>query len=104
MTNDTVSIVDSGVIESWCNRKGKKFLSYILIFDHNNAFDTALINDSDAAYIVKLNVTMRQAARHAVHKINVRYNRPFKREDIMTQRQYDSFMNRLKELNIKQKD
>lgn len=74
------------------------------LFDHNNAFDTALINDPDAAYIVMSNVTMRQAARHAVQKINVRYNRPFKREDFMTQRQYDSFMNRLKELNIKQKD
>lgn len=35
MTNDTVSIVDSGVIESWCNRKGKNFLSYILNVDKN---------------------------------------------------------------------
>ncbi len=74
------------------------------LFDHNNSFDPAYMSNPDADYIVLPGQTMRQAAKYAAKKINVTYKRPFTEQDFLTQRQYRSFMSRLNDLGIKQKD
>ena len=74
------------------------------LFDHNNSFDPAYMSNPDADYIVLPGQTMRQAAKYAAKKINVTYKRPFTEQDFLTRRQYRSFMSRLNDLGIKQKD
>lgn len=73
------------------------------LFDHNNAFDTDLMYDADVPYIANSNMTMHEAALYASKRVAVHYDREFTRDDFLTDRQYDSFMKRIKELNI-QKD
>lgn len=48
-------------------------------------------------------MTMRQAAHYAKKRITVEYNRPFTRQDFRTDRQYQCFTSRLKELDIRQR-
>lgn len=71
------------------------------LYDHNNAFDIPLMQDDDATYLYDDSRTMKQAAEYAMSKVDFHFYREFVREDFLTQRQYDSFTRRAKQLGIK---
>lgn len=70
------------------------------LYDHNNAFDIPLMQDKDASYLYDNRMTMRQAAKKAMEQVDFHFTKEFTREDFLTNRQYISFMERAKELNI----
>jgi len=70
------------------------------LFDHNNAFDVQYMQNPDADYIANSQLTMRQAAQYARKRVDIHYFEDFRREDFLMERQYQSFMSRLKELDI----
>lgn len=70
------------------------------LFDHNNAFDVQYMQNPDADYIANSQFTMREAAQYARKRVEIHYYDDFTREDFLTERQYQSFMSRLKELRI----
>lgn len=59
------------------------------------------MQDNDATYLYDDSRTMKQAAEYAMSKVDFHFYREFVREDFLTQRQYDSFMRRAKQLGIK---
>lgn len=69
------------------------------LFDHNNAFDIELMKDPDAVYQVT-GKTMRQSAKEALTKCDFKFTETFQRNDFITERQYDSFMWRAKDLGL----
>lgn len=70
------------------------------LYDHNNAFDTELMDDDDALYVYDKRMTMQKAAKIAMSKVDFHFYREFTRADFITDRQYESFMRRAKQLNI----
>ena len=70
------------------------------LFDHNNAFDNELMKNTNADYVFDNRMTMKQAAMLAMSKVDFHFFKPFTRADFLTDEQYDSFMNKAKELKI----
>lgn len=70
------------------------------LFDHNNAFDRELMYNADVPYLYNSDITMRQAAHKAMQLVDFYFYREFTREDFITDRQFQSFSQRAKELGI----
>lgn len=70
------------------------------LFDHNNAFDKEWMQDRDAAYQFG-DMTIREAAHKAMQNVDFHFIEEIKREDFITERQYNEFIYRAKELGIK---
>ena len=70
------------------------------LYDHNNAFDIEYMKDINADYQVVENMTIRQAAELAMSKVDFHFTTPIEREDFITDRQYNSFMERAKLLGV----
>lgn len=71
------------------------------LFDHNNAFDIAYMNKPDSPYQAIPEVTMREAALDAIKHVEFHFTEAITRDDFITQRQYEVFTSRAKELQIK---
>lgn len=71
------------------------------LYDHNNAFDIPLMQDENAEYLYDNRMTMKQAAMKAMNEVDFHFYREFTPDDFMTKRQYESFMQRAKQLGIK---
>lgn len=71
------------------------------LYDHNNSFDTTIMNDENVPYLYDSSMTMKQAAEIAMKHVDFHFYREFTRNDFLTTRQYNSFMKREKELGIK---
>lgn len=70
------------------------------LYDHNNSFDLALMQDDNAEYLYDDSMTMKEAAMEAMKHVDFHFYRAFTREDFITDRQYKSFMDRANELKI----
>lgn len=70
------------------------------LYDHNNSFDINLMQDKDAEYVFDSHMTIRQAAKEAMKHVDFYFIKQPTREMFLTDRQYQSFMERAKELNI----
>lgn len=70
------------------------------LYDHNNSFDIAYMQDKEASYLYDDRMTMKRAAEIAMEKVDFHFYREFTREDFLTDRQYKSFSERAKELGI----
>jgi len=71
------------------------------LFDHNNAFDEALMEDKDAKYLFDMDMTMRQAAKTAMNHVDFHFSDDITRDLFMDDKQYNSFMERAEELKIR---
>ena len=69
------------------------------LFDHNNAFDTEWMQDRNAKYQFG-EMTIREAAKLAMSKVDFHFTEEITREDFITERQYNEFTERAKDLNI----
>lgn len=81
-----------------CNTN--KILGCHPLYDHNNAFDIPLMYDENAEYLYDNSMTMKQAAEIAMKKVDFHFYRAPQRQDFLTERQYNVFTKRAKELNI----
>lgn len=70
------------------------------LFDHNNAFDKELMQDKNADYVYDKRMTMKQAAMLAMSKVDFHFFKPFRKSDFLTSEQYNSFIDRAKELKV----
>ena len=70
------------------------------LFDHNNAFDIDFMHDMDAPYQFG-EMTIRQAAKKAMEKVDFHFTASITRADFITDRQYQSFCKRAKCLGLK---
>lgn len=71
------------------------------LYDHNNAFDKAVMLDDNPPYVFTDKYSMKRAAEVAMSKVDFHFYRDFTRDDFLTERQYESFMRRSKHLGIK---
>lgn len=71
------------------------------LFDHNNAFDLEWMKDKDAVYQFG-DMTIREAAKHAMRKVTFGFTEPITRADFITERQYKSFCERAEDLGVPQ--
>lgn len=71
------------------------------LYDHNNAFDTELMKSAEASYVYDDSMTIHEAALAAIKNVDFHFTSDITREDFLTDRQYQSFMSRAKELGIK---
>lgn len=71
------------------------------LFDHNNAFDAEYMRDPDVRYLFDDTKSMRDWAKYAMKEVDFHFYREFTREDFLTDRQYDCFMSRAKEIGVK---
>lgn len=71
------------------------------LFDHNNAFDIEYMRDPDVRYLFDNSKSMRDWAKYAMKKVDFHFYREFTREDFLTDRQYNCFMSRAKEIGVK---
>lgn len=85
----------------FCNSDTMEILGCHPLYDHNNAFDIPLMQNKDAEYLYDNSMTMKQAAEIAMKHVDFHFYREFTRKDFITDRQYESFMDRAKELGIK---
>lgn len=69
------------------------------LFDHNNAFDLEYMKDDNAHYQFE-NMTIKEAAMHAIQQVDFHFTEGITRDDFLTDRQYESFMRRAKQLSI----
>lgn len=69
------------------------------LFDHNNAFDTAWMQNRDSVYQFG-DMTIREAAKLAMKKVTFGFTAPVQRSDFLTERQYKSFCERADDLGI----
>lgn len=69
------------------------------LYDHNNAFDLEFMKDREASYQFG-NMTIRQAAKLAISRVDFYFTEEITREDFLTDRQYNEFMWRVKDLGI----
>lgn len=77
-----------------------EFISMHPLFDHNNAFDIAFMQDREAEYQFN-NMTIRQAAKYAITRTDFHFTDDITREDFITDRQWKEFSWRVKDLGIK---
>lgn len=71
------------------------------LYDHNNAFDIELMKFSNVGYVYDDSMTLREAANIAIKNVDFHFTSEITRDDFMTDRQYQSFMSKAKELGIK---
>ena len=71
------------------------------LYDHNNSFDIALMQDENAGYLYDDSMTMKEAAMKAMKEVDFHFYRVPVREDFITDRQYKTYMKRAEELGIK---
>ncbi len=69
------------------------------LYDHNNAFDIEYMRNKNADYQFG-NGSIRQAAEYAMKKVDFHFTDEITRADFLTDRQYDSFMGRARDLHI----
>lgn len=69
------------------------------LYDHNNAFDLEFMKNRDAEYQFE-EMTIRQAAKLAITKVDFKFLEPITRDDFLTDRQYEEFIWRAKDLGI----
>lgn len=70
------------------------------LFDHNNAFDLDWMQDRSAKYQFG-DMTIRDAAHYAMKRIDFHFTKEVTRDDFITDRQYQEFMWRAKDLGIR---
>lgn len=70
------------------------------LYDHNNAFSYEYMDNPDAPYQFG-GKSIREAAQYAINRVDVHFTQPIVREDFVTNKQYNTFMERAEELNIK---
>lgn len=73
------------------------------LFDHDHAFHEQAMRNKQFPYKAFFRYTMQAAAHEAMRHVNIFYTGEFNRNDFMTQLQYESFMDRLQELQIRRK-
>ena len=71
------------------------------LYDHNNSFDIPLMQNKDAEYLYDSSMTMKQAAMKAMENVDFHFYREPVRSDFLTDRQYKSYMDRARDLDIK---
>ena len=71
------------------------------LYDHNNSFDIPLMQNKDAEYLYDSSMTMKQAAMKAMENVDFHFYREPARSDFLTDRQYQSYMDRARDLGIK---
>lgn len=71
------------------------------LFDHNNAFDIEYMYNENAPYVFKNGVSIKECAMNAVKHTNIHFIDEIRKEDFITERQYNCFMKRVIQLNIK---
>lgn len=71
------------------------------LYDHNNSFDIALMQDEDAGYLYDDSMTMKQAAEKAMKEVDFHFYRTPVREDFITDRQYNTFMHRAEQIGVR---
>lgn len=76
-----------------------KILGCHPLYDHNNAFDNEWINNPNADYQFG-NMTIRQAAHVANKHVTISVKEPVTRKDFITDRQWNCFSSRARELGI----
>lgn len=69
------------------------------LFDHNNAFDIEWMKDKNATYQVT-GLPMKRSAQEAMCKTDFKFTNTVVKDDFVTERQYDSFMNRAEDLRL----
>lgn len=69
------------------------------LFDHNNAFDTEFMKNKDAKYQF-CGRTIKQAAIEGHKHAPIELNAPITREDFITDRQFESFMDRANDIGL----
>ncbi len=69
------------------------------LFDHNNAFDVGWMQNIDAKYQVT-GKSIRESAKEAMVKVDFRFTDKIYRNDFITERQYESFVWRAKDLGL----
>lgn len=69
------------------------------LYDHNNAFDIEWMQTPDADYQFG-NMTIRQAAHEAIKHVAISVKEPITRNDFITDRQWNCFSSRARELGI----
>ena len=72
------------------------------LYDHNNAFDKDFMTEKDSEYVFN-GKSLRESAMDAMRHVDLHFTKEITREDFMTKRQYDCFMDRAEELGIKVK-
>lgn len=70
------------------------------LFDHNNAFDVNWMQDPDVEYQFG-DMSIKEAAHHAMKHVDFHFTDEITRDDFITDRHYQCFMSRAKELGIK---
>lgn len=75
------------------------FVSMHPLFDHNNAFDIDWMANPESEYIFT-GKTMQQSARQAMKHVDFHFTAPITRNDFLTDRQWESFRWRAKDLGL----
>ena len=70
------------------------------LYDHNNAFDLDYMRDREAPYQFG-EMTIRQAAKYAMSRVDFHFTDEITRDDFITERQYNEFMWRANDLGVK---
>ena len=83
----------------WYDAKSMNILCCHPLFDHNNAFDNDWMQDRNAKYQFG-DMTVREAAHRAMKKVDFHFTQDITREDFITERQYNEFMWRAKDLGV----
>jgi len=76
-----------------------KILGCHPLYDHNNAFDNEWMNNPNADYQFR-NMTIRRAAYEANKHVTISIKEPITRKDFITNRQWNCFSSRARELGI----
>lgn len=83
------------------NCETMKILGCHPLFDHNLAFNTECMKDPDRGYLFDDSKSMRDWAKYAMKKVDFHFYREFTREDFLTDRQYECFTQRAKEIGVR---
>lgn len=81
-----------------------KILKCHPLFDHNSAFADSVMDNKNMDYLfdeIDGCMTMRDCALKAMQNVEFYFYREFIRDDFLTEKQFKSFMDRAKDLNIK---
>lgn len=71
------------------------------LYDHNNAFDKGIMENKNYPYLFNQKMSMQQAAHTAMKYVDFYFIDKIKESDFLSKEQYNSFMDRAKELGIK---
>lgn len=88
----------------FCNCNTNEILGCHPLYDHNNSFDIEFMKTPDAPYLYDNRMTMRQAAKIAMNRVDFHFTEEITREDFITDRQYTCFTERASELGIQVKE